>query len=157
MDEASEIDLVTLSPDEWQEVLAAAAELDLIPGGHFRARDSRLLFYGSPDNAPEGWTGPFNEGSPEMPRALVGEAEVAARDEENGVTVRLRVSNWGAVRGVKQAYDQGEFGCPLGDRFQEYVMAQEAALRGRTEDRRWLKRQFARLRSHAAGKLVEEN
>lgn len=156
MDEASEIDLVTLSPEEWQEALAAAAELDLIYGGHFRARDAGILFFGSPNNAPEGWTGPFEEGSPEMPRALVGEAEVAGRDEGNEVTVRLRVSNWGAVRDVKQAYDQGEFGRPLGDRFQEYVMAQEAALRGRPEDRRWLRRQFTRLRSHAAGKLVEE-
>lgn len=152
MDEATEIDLVTVSPEEWRDALAAAAELDLVHGGYFRARDSRIQFYCSPDNAPEGWSGSFGEGSPETPRALVGEAEVASRDEANGVTVRLRVSNWGAVRSVKQAYDQGEFR----GRFHEYVMAQEAALRGRPEDRRWLRKQFARLRGHASGKLVKE-
>jgi len=67
--------------------------------------------------------------------------------------VRLRVSNWAAVRAVKQAYDRGEFR----GRFQEYVLAQEEALRGRPEDRAWLRRQVIRLRDHATGRLVDED
>ena len=147
------MDLLTVSAEEWAAMLAAASELDLVHGGYFRAREAGILFYAAPDNAPEGWGGAFAEGSPEVPRALVGEAEVAGRDEENGVTVRLRVSNWAAVRAVKQAYDRGEFR----GRFQEYVLAQEAALRGRPEDRAWLRRQVLRLRDHATGRLVDED
>jgi len=148
----SEIDLLSFGEEDWAAMRAAAAELDLVRGGFFRAREAGILFYCPRETAREGWSGAFGEGSPELPRALVGEAEVAARDEENGITVRLRVSNWGAVRAVKQAYDRGEFR----GRFQEYVLAQEAALRGRPEDRAWLRRQILRLRDHATGRLVEE-
>jgi hypothetical protein len=144
-----EIDLVRLPAEEWGEMLAAAAVLDLVHGGYFRARPTGVLFYCSPENQPEGWAQGFPDGSPEMPRALAGEAEVE-ETEAGEVTVRLTVSNWAAVRAVKQAYDRGEFR----DRFQEYVMAQEAALRGRSEDRAWLREQFRRLRVHAAGTLV---
>jgi hypothetical protein len=146
----AEADLVRLSFEEWRDLLAAAVELDLVHGGFFRARGEGIQFFAGPEDAPAGWSAPFGEGSPELPRALVGEAEVLERDGENGVTVRLRVSNWSAARAVKEAYDRGEYR----GRFQQYVMAQEAALRGRPEDRAWLRRQVERLRDHAAGMLV---
>jgi hypothetical protein len=81
----------------------------------------------------------------------VGEAEVLGVDEADRVMVRLLVSNWGAMRSVKKAFDRGEYR----GRFQQYVMDQEGALRGRREDRVWLCEQFHRLLAHAGGKLVE--
>jgi hypothetical protein len=146
----SEIDLVTLPSEEWRDMLAAAAVLDLVHGGYYRARPLAVLFYCGPDNAPEVWDSEFPDGSPEVPRSLVGQAEVAGPAGENEVTVQLTVTNWRAARAVKQAYERGEFR----DRFQEYILAQEAALRGRPEHRAWLHRQFQRLRTHANGAVV---
>jgi hypothetical protein len=147
-----EIDLVTLPAEEWREMLAAASELDLIHGGYFRARAGAILFYCSPEGAPSGWDQGFPDGSPDVPRAYVGEAEVFEHDDALGVTVRLRVSNWAAARAVKQAYDRGEYR----GRFAEFVRAQEEALRGRPAHRAWLSEQFHRLRSHASGKLLRD-
>jgi hypothetical protein len=147
---SSEIDQAILPSDDWREMLASAAVLDLVHGGYYRARPTSIRFYASPENAPEGWTGGFAEGTPELPRALVGEAEVAGEASENEVIVRLRVSNWTAVRAVKQAFDRGEYR----GRFQDFVLDQEAALRGRPEDRTWLRAEFERLRAHARGSLL---
>lgn len=147
-----EIDLIRLPAGEWQEMLSAAAELDLIRGGYYRARAAGILFYCSPDNAPERWNGGFPEGSPDLPRAYVGEAEVREWEGPDQLVVRLLVSNWGAVRDVKQAYDQGEYR----GRFQEFVRDQEAALRGRQEDRAWLRLRFKRLQEHARGSLIAD-
>jgi len=133
-------------------MLATAAVLDLVHGGYYRARPTAILFFCSPENAPEGWPGEYPDGSPDLPRALVGEVEVAGEVSEKLISVRLVVSNWAAVRAVKQAFDQGEY---LG-RFQEFVMAQEAALRGRSEDRLWLHAQFDRLRAHSRGALIAD-
>lgn len=131
-------------------MLAAAAVLDLVHGGYFRAQATGIRFFASPENAPEGWSGEFPDGSPELPRALVGEAEVVGEASENEVIVRLRVSNWAAVRAVKQAFDRGDYR----GRFQDFVLDQEAALRGRPEDRTWLREQFDRLRAHARGAII---
>ena len=147
-----EIDIVALPAGEWRDILASAAELDLIHGGYFRARGAEIVFYCSPENAPDGWPASYPDGSPELPRAAVGTAELVEAGRGDIVNVRLLVSNWAAVRAVKQAHDRGEFT----GRFQEYVLAQEAALRGRPEDRAWLTEQWERLRSHAAGTLVDE-
>jgi hypothetical protein len=87
-----------------------------------------------------------------VPRALVGEVEVEDSEQANEVTVRLRITNWAAARAVKQAHAAGEYR----DRYQQYVLDQEAALRGRAEDRAWLREQVERLRSHAAGTLLAE-
>ena len=131
-------------------MLAAASELDLVHGGYFRARPSLIQFYGSPENAPDGWSDGFPDGSPDTPRALVGQAEAARGENEDEVVVRLTVSNWQAVRDVKRAFERGDYR----GRFQEYVMAQESALRGRKADRRWLREQLERLRAHAGGALL---
>lgn len=147
---SSEIDLVTLSSEEWREMLASAAVLDLVHGGYYRARPTAILFFCSPENAPDGWPGEFTDGSPDLPRAQVGEVEVAGEVSENLLSVRLIVSNWAAVRAVKQAFDRGEYQ----GRFQQFVLDQEAALRGRSEDRLWLRAQFERLRSHSRGALI---
>jgi len=72
-----EIDLLTVSEEDWAAMLAAASELDLVHGGYFRARQAGILFYASPENAPEDWGAAFAEGSPEVPRALVGEGRSA--------------------------------------------------------------------------------
>lgn len=146
-----EIDLVSLPRDDWSEMLASAAVLDLVHGGYYRARSAIIQFYCGPEDVPEGWAGDFPDGSPELPRALVGEAEGSAFEADGSVTIRLRVSNWGAVRRLKEAYDRGDYR----GRFQQFVLDQEAALRGRSEDRAWLKRQFRKLRAHAAGTLIE--
>lgn len=150
--ENPEIDLIALPDGEWREMLAAASELDLVHGGYFRARPRAIFFYAGPDNAPAGWSGPFADGSPEAPRAAVGQAEVIGHKDPDGLTVRLTVSNWRAMRAVKEAYERGEYR----GRFEQFVMDQETALRGREEDRAWLRVQFRRLQSHAAGSLVEE-
>jgi hypothetical protein len=145
-----EIDQLVLPSEEWREMLASAAVLDLVHGGYYRARPTAILFFSSPENAPEGWPGEFPDGSPELPRALVGEVEVVGEAAENLVRVRLRVSNWAAVRAVKQAFDRGEYR----GRFQDFVLDQESALRGRAEDRQWLRVQFDRLRAHSRGALI---
>lgn len=128
----------------------AAAELDLVHGGYFRVRPRSVLFYCDPENAPAGWEAPFAEGTPEAPRALVGEAEVR---ESAGSTLEvcLVVSNWGAMKAVKRAYDRGEYR----GRWSEFVMDQETAFRGREADREWLRERFARLRAHASGNVLE--
>lgn len=131
-------------------MLAAAAVLDLVHGGYFRARPTAIQFYAGPENAPEDWLGEFPDEEP--PRVLVGEAEVDAAAQANEITVRLTVSNWAAVRSVKLAWERGEYR----DRFERYVLDQEAALRGRPEDRAWLRAQFQRLRRHALGALIDE-
>lgn len=146
-----EIDLETLPAEEWREILASAAELDLVHGGYFRVRPGSLQFFAGPENAPHDWPEPFPDEEPA--RVLVGEAEVQVSDRENEVTVRLAVSNWAAVRGVKQRFQRGEYR----DRFAEYVRDQESALRGRPADRQWLREQFRRLRRFACGSLVEED
>jgi hypothetical protein len=110
----SEIDLIHLTAEEWREILTAAAELDLVRGGYFRLRPDAIQFFCSPENAPEDWTRGYPEGSPELPRAAVGQAEVVRNEGENAygdadVTVRLIVSNWAAMRAVKRAYDTGEY------------------------------------------------
>lgn len=133
-------------------MLASAAVLDLVHGGYFRARPTAILFFCSPENAPLGWLGEFPDGSPELPRALVGEVEVAGEVSENLICVRLVVSNWAAVRAVKQAFDRGDYQ----GRFQDFVLDQEAALRGRAEDRQWLRAQFERLRAHSRGALIAD-
>jgi hypothetical protein len=147
---SEEIDLISIPREEWQEALQSASELDLVHGGYFRVRPSGLLFYCGPDNAPPGWDGPYNDGSPELPRALVGEAEVHGAGGANQVVVRLLVSNWPAMRTVKDAYERGEFR----GRYSEFLVAQERAFRGRPEDREWLRAQFSKLRAHAAGALI---
>ena len=131
-------------------MLETAAELDLVRGGYFRARPNSILFFCDPDNAPVGWGGAFGEGTPEAPRALVGEAEVNASAEDD-VEVRLVVSNWGAMKTVKQAYDRGAYR----GRWIEFLVDQETAFRGRNEDREWLRRRFERLRAHGRGGLVD--
>lgn len=146
-----EIDLYRLPTETWKGMREAAVELDLVHGGYFRSRPNAVLFYCDPDTAPDGWTFGFADGSPEMPRALVGTAETSERPDKGEVAVRLTISNWAAVRSVKEAYDRGEFR----GRFQEYVLAQEGALRGRPEDRAWLRGQFLKLQAHAAGLLVD--
>jgi hypothetical protein len=125
----------TVTPDEWQEALGAAAELDLVHGGYFRVRPTGIQVFAGPDNAPPGWEHGFQDGSPELPRALVGEITVADWEAEDRVTLRLEVTNWAAVR--SSLPDAG------------------AALRGRPEDRDWLFAQWERLRSHSRGSLVE--
>lgn len=142
--------LITLA--EWRSLRAAAAELDLLHGGAFRARGSRIQFFCSPENAPEEWDLGFPDGSPDVPRACVGEAQAEALGGGQ-VRVRLCAANWHALRRVKQAYDQGSYT----GRFQEYVRAQQTALRGRPEDMVWLERQFARLRDHASGRLLSDS
>lgn len=147
-----EIDLIELPSEEWREMLAAASVLDLVHGGYFRARSRSILFFCGPESAPADWSAGFPEGSPDLPRALVGQAEVVGPAEPNGVSVRLTVSNWNAVRDVKQAFDRGQFR----GNFQDYVLAQESALRGRLEERRWLRAQWERLRTHTSGRLVDD-
>lgn len=133
-------------------MLASAAVLDLVHGGYYRARPTAILFFCSPENAPEGWDGEFSDGSPGLPRAQVGQVEVVGEVTEDLISVRLVVSNWAAVRAVKQAFDRGEYR----GRFQEFILDQEAALRGRTEDRQWLRQQFERLRAHSRGALIAD-
>jgi hypothetical protein len=145
-----EIDLVALTYEEWEGALDAAAELDLVHGGLFRARGPSVLVFCSPDNAPDRWSYGFPDGSPDLPRALVGQVEVEDAARENEVVVRLTVSNWGAAREVKAAHERGEYG----ERFGEFVLDQEAALRGTPAERSWLRRQFERLRAHSAGRLL---
>jgi hypothetical protein len=131
-------------------MLQAASELDLVHGGYFRVRPTGVLFYCGPDDAPPGWIGPFNDGNPDMPRALVGEAEVHGQSGSNALVVRLLVSNWAAMKAVKDAYDRGDFR----GRYSDFLMAQESAFRGRREERTWLRGQFQKLRLHAAGVIV---
>ena len=147
-----EIDLVTLSGEEWDRIREAARELDLIRGGYFRVRPDAILFYCGPDNAPAGWSGPFPDGSPELPRAALGEAEVLDREGGTTYTIRLIVSDWAAARRVKDASDRGDYR----DRYGQFVRDQESALRGRDEDRQWLRSQFELLRRHARGHLIDE-
>lgn len=150
---SAEADRIELERDEWDDLLAAAATLDLVHGGYFRARGSTIQFYCCPENAPEGWSDGFPDGSPDLPRALVGEAQATVEPEARRVSVRLLVSNWSAVRAVKQRYDRGEYR----GRFERFIQDQESALRGREEDRAWLREQFRRLRGHAAGRILEED
>ncbi len=145
-----EIDLVTLSSGEWRVLLQAAAELDLVHGGYYRSRPGAVLFFAGPDNSPVGWSRDYPDGSPHLPRAAVGQADLYGFEGTETVTVRLSVSNWGAMRAVKQAYDRGEYR----GRFEQFLRDQEAALRGRPEDRRWVREQFHRLRAYAHGTLI---
>jgi len=147
---SDEIDLITLPSEEWREMLASAAVLDLVHGGYYRAQPRSIRFYASPDNAPDDWAGGWPDGSPGLARALVGDAELVEEASESDVLIRLRVSNWAAVRSVKLAFDRGEYS----GRFQEFVLAQETALRGRPQDRAWLRSEFRRLRSHTRGTLI---
>lgn len=144
-------DRLELTDGEWSEIKQAAVELDLVHGGYFRVRTRSILFFCSPENAPEGWSSEFPDGSPDLPRAVVGQVEVAGPSGEDHLVVQFRVSNWTAMRDVKAAFQRGEYR----GRFQEYVQAQEDALRGRREDREWLRRQFNRLRTHANGSLLD--
>lgn len=113
-------------------MLAAAAVLDLIHGGYYRARPGAILFYCGPENAPKGWNAGFREGSPDLPRGAVGTAEALGWDERGDtVTVRLRVTDWRA-----------------------FVLDQESAPRGRTEEQAWLQAEFERLRNHALGRAL---
>lgn len=146
----AEVDLVTLPLDEWAEMRRAAAELDLVRGGYFRARPQGVLFYCDPANAPEGWTGGFAEGTPEAPRALVGEAEAVGLEGDDHIVLRLLVSNWQAMRSVKEAYDRGEYR----GRWAQFHLDQESAFRGNPEEREWLRTRFERLRQYAAGLLL---
>ena len=146
-----EVDLVQLPDAEWRRMLSAAAELDLIRGGNYRARPQGILFYCTPENAPVSWEAGFADGSPDLPRGYVGQAEVEGPVGENELVVRLSVSNWTAMRAVKQAWERGEYR----GRFEQYVADQETALRGRREDRRWLREQFRRLRAYAGGGLLD--
>ncbi len=156
-----EIDLVRMPAEEWRTLLRTAAELDLVHGGYYRPRPGEIWCYAGPDNAPPEWKGAFTDGSPDLPRALCGtltavnapalvDLETAGEERVREVVVRLQVSNWAAAQAVKKAYDGGEYR----GRFQEFILAQESALRGRREDRDWLRTQFRRLRSHAQGSLV---
>lgn len=124
-------DVLLLEADEWAAVLDSAATLDLVRGGYYRARGGRILLYCDPENAPAGWQWGFADGSPELPRALVGVAEAA----EPGpvVQVTLRVENWAALRA-----------------------GGTESLAGGPAEREWLRRRFALLRAHAAGTLVGE-
>jgi hypothetical protein len=150
-DVTPEIDLVTLSADEWDALRAAAAELDLVRGGYYRARPGAILCYAGPENAPEGWASGFPDGSPELPRAHVGAAELVDAGDLDRVLLRLTVANWAAARSVQGVGEAAE--TAIG--YRAFVLAQEAALRGRPEERAWLRRQFERLRRHAAGGLVD--
>jgi len=141
----SETDRVYLAAGEWEELLAAAVELDLVRGGYYRAREGVILCYCGPDDPPEGWTHGFAGGSPDLPRALVGQAEVEPGAAPNRTAVRLEVANWAAARAVPRAEGSG---------FPQYVLAQEQALRGTEAERRWLRRAFDRLRHHARGSLL---
>lgn len=143
-------DELVLLPDEWRAIRDAAAELDLIYGGYFRLRPAAIGFYCSPDNHPDGWDVPYTDGSEELPRELVGEAEVATWVEGEPVRLRLAVRNWSGVRAIQKDYDRGRYQ----GRFPEYVRDQERALRGREEDRDWLRSQFDRLQRHAVGALL---
>ncbi len=147
-----EIELLTLRGEEWRKMLAAAAELDLIRGGYYRSRPQGILFFCSPEHSPVGWEAGFADGSPDLPRGYVGQAEVEGVDGENDIVIRLSISNWTAMRSVKQAWERGEYR----GRFEQYVMDQETALRGRREDRRWLRDEFRRLRAYASGDLLGE-
>lgn len=148
-----EIDIFTVPGQEWREMLATASVLDLVHGGYYRARRDAVLFFCGPENAPASWQHGFPEGSPETPRAAVGSAEVVHYEEENDqFTLRLTVSNWGAAREVSHAWERGEYR----DRYQEFVLDQEAALRGGDAERAWLREQFARLRRHAGGDLIRD-
>lgn len=145
-----EVDLVTLPLDEWSEMRSAAAELDLVRGGYFRARPGGIQFFCDPENAPEGWTGKFAEGTPEAPRALVGEAEAVGLQGEDEIVVRLLVSNWNAMRTVKDAYDRGEYR----GRWTQFQVDQESAFRGNPQERAWLRARFQRLRQHSTGHVL---
>ncbi len=140
-----------ISADHWDEVRAAAAELDLVHGGYYRATDNGIRFFCGPQNCPLGWDLPFTDGSPELPREFVGDITVMGLTGSEGVRLRLTVANWAAVQAVKRAYDRGEYR----GRFQEFVQDQEQALRGRLEDRHWLRVQFERLLRYATGALVD--
>ncbi len=143
-------DSITMSSEDWSAVQAAAAELDLIHGGYYRVRTNAIAFYCSPENHPEGWSEPYNDGTPEAPRQCVGEAE-ATDEGAAAVRVRFVVTNWAGLLTIKLAYDRGAYR----DRFTEYVRDQENAIRGRREDRAWIRAQFDRLRTHVSGALVE--
>ena len=103
------------------------------------------------ENQPEAWDLPFADGSPETPRQFVGEVEVVTWSESDQVRLRIAVANWAGVQAIKRDYDRGRYQ----GRFQEYIRDQEAAFRGRTEDRDWLRSQFERLLRHALGSLVD--
>ncbi|MBI3909568.1 MAG: hypothetical protein HY320_01380 [Armatimonadetes bacterium] len=135
---------------EWQALRQAARELDLVYAGYYRLRPTSIAVYCGPHSHPEGWDLPFTDGSPDLPRQYVGEFEAEPGPGDEQVTVRLLVANWAAVQAVKAAYDQGRYR----GRFQEFVRDQEIALRGRPEDRVWLREQLRRLRQHVQGALL---
>jgi hypothetical protein len=146
-----EVDLVTMTEAEWDDLRAAAAGLDLVRGGCYRVRGETIQFYASPENAPPGWQGGFDEGIPEAPRGLAGKVERIEPHDGSGALLRLTVENWGAARAISEADRAGDYG---GDHTR-FVLDQEAALRGRPEERAWLRAQFERLRAHTAGDLLE--
>jgi hypothetical protein len=149
----SEPDTLTLHYDEWRDLLAAASVLDLMHGGYFRARTREIEFYCGPENAPPGWRFGFAGSNPEQARAAVGVAELLRPLGADGVEIRLRVANWNALREVHSARSRGEYQ----DRPEELARDEEEALRGRPEEWEWLRRQFRKLREHAAGSLLERD
>jgi len=134
----SEIDLVELSEGEWREILAGAAELDLIRGGQFRVRDETILFFASPASAPLGWRGEYRSGSPDLPRELLGVAEVWERPGEDRVVIHLRGCDWQSAReAASQPHSGGR------------------ALTGGRALRDWMRLLWNRLRMYAEGSLLE--
>lgn len=134
----SEIDLVELTEGEWREILAAAAELDLIRGGQFRVRHETILFFASPTSSPLGWRGDYRSGSPDLPRELLGVAELWERPGEDLVVIHLRGCDWQSAR---EAGGQAQSGA--------------RALTGGEALRDWMRLLWNRLRMYAEGSLLE--
>jgi hypothetical protein len=146
----SEPETLTLEYDEWRDLLAAASVLDLIHGGYFRARPREIEFYCGPENAPSGWRpGSAEDEGPET-RVTVGVAELVGPIGADGVEIRLRVTNWSALRELRAALARGAYL----NRPEQFTRDEEAALRGRPEEWDWLRLQFRKLRDHAAGSIL---
>lgn len=133
----AEIELLELDDAVWSSLLDAAAELDLVHGGLYRSRPGEILFYASPGCAPAGWSGDFRSGTDGQPCELLGRAEVWERISDRKLLIRLQGSDWQAAR-----------------RAGDDPLRQEAALRGDAELKRWLRKQWDRLREHAEGRLI---
>lgn len=150
---ANDANTLVLEYAEWQELVAAAATLDLVHGGYFRARLREIEFYCGPDNAPIGWRSGFTQGTPENARAVVGIAELVQPVVEDAVQVRLRITNWSALGEIAAAKARGEYE----DRTEQFVEDENAALRGRPVEWEWLRRQFRKLREQASGSFLERD